>query len=249
MISKLKHGSVIAMVASLLTAGSVFGQGISFSTVALTGDAAPGTGAGVVYSDFARGSSVLNGAGQTAFVAGLIGPGVDSTNDFGIWSEGGGSLGLVARDGDAAPGTGAGVVYSGFGGPLFNGAGQTAFFGGLTGPGVIFENNLGIWSEGGGSLGLVARDGDPAPDTAPGVVYGGVPGVASGLGGTNGEFGFNSAGQTAFYGELIGPGVDGTNDVGIWSEGSGSLGLVARTGDPAPGTGAGVVFASIRISR
>jgi len=83
MISKLRHGGVIAMVASLLTAGSAVGQGISFSTVTLTGEPAPGTGAGVVYSDFSF-RITLNGAGQTAFEGSLTGPGVDATNDEGI---------------------------------------------------------------------------------------------------------------------------------------------------------------------
>ena len=61
--------SVIAMVVTLLTAGSVFGQGISFQTVALTGDHPPGIDPGVVYDSV--GSPVLNAAGQTAFHVGL----------------------------------------------------------------------------------------------------------------------------------------------------------------------------------
>jgi len=223
MISKLRHGSVIAMVASLLAAGSGYGQVISFSTVALTGDPAPGTDPNVVYSGFNL--PVLNGAGQTAFSGNVTGAGVDGTNDEGIWSEGGGSLGLVARTGDAAPGTGAGVVYGGLGGPLLDGAGQTAFGALLTGPGVVFANEFGFWSEGSGSLSLLARKGDAAPGTGPGVVFDTVERLA-----------FNASGQAAFWGILTGPGVGPGNRTGMWSEGGGSLGLLAREGDAAPGT-------------
>ena len=54
----------------------------------------------------------------------------------------------------------------------------------------------------------------------------------------------NIAGQTAFYGKLAGLGVNNNSDTGFWSEGTGTgLALVARTGDPAPGT-AGAVFSS-----
>jgi len=236
MISKLKHCCVIAMVASLLTAGSALGQGISFSTVALTGDPAPGTDPNVVYSGFSP--PVLNGAGQTAFIGSLTGPGVDLTNDRGIWSEGGGSLSLIAREGDSAPGTDPNVVYSGFSPPVLNGAGQTAFIGSLTGTGVVFANETGIWSEGSGSLSLIARDGDAAPGAGPGVAF-------DGLGGNRGDLSFNEAGQTAFTGLLTGPGIDLSNNNGIWLGGTGSLALIARTGDPAPDTEPGVVYTDI----
>ena len=47
-------------------------------------------------------------------MASLTGSGVDSTNNAGIWSEGSGSLALVARSGSQAPGTPSGVNFSGF---------------------------------------------------------------------------------------------------------------------------------------
>ena len=81
-------------------------------TVALSGQQAPGTPSGVNYSGFTF--PVLNDAGQTAFNASLSGSGVDSTNEQGIWSEGSGSLALVARNGNQAPGTPSGVNYVGF---------------------------------------------------------------------------------------------------------------------------------------
>ncbi|MEM8782493.1 MAG: choice-of-anchor tandem repeat NxxGxxAF-containing protein [Planctomycetota bacterium] len=204
----------------------------AFRTVAFTGSAAPGTAAGVNYSGF--GLPVLNAAGQTAFRGALTGTGVNFTNGGGIWSEGAGALGLVVRTGSAAPGTAAGVSYSGFGDPVLNAAGQTAFLGRLTGASVDGSNSRGIWSEGAGALGLVARTGSAAPGTAAGVNY---------L-----EFNtplLNAAGQTTFRGDLIGTGVDGSNNEGIWAEDSGALGLVARTGSAAPGTAAGANYSFI----
>ena len=219
------------------------GEGSGLSLVARTGNPAPGTASGVVFNGL--NDPVLNNAGRTAFRGRLTGTGVVFSNFFGIWSEGGGSgLSLVARTGNQAPGTASGVNFSEFarlpisaGLPVLNGAGEVAFVGSLTGTGVDFINNEGIWSEGGGSgLSLVAREGNQAPGTASGVNF----------------FGFKSpvlnlAGQTAFRGRLIGTGVDNSNDFGIWSEGGGSgLALVAREGNPSPGTTSGVYFSHFR---
>jgi hypothetical protein len=210
---------------------------VTYRTVARNARAAPGTGPDVNFSDFGVGKSVMiNAAGQAAFLATLSGTGVNSTNDSGIWSEGSGALGLVVREGDAAPGTEPGVVYLFFGSnnnPVFNDAGQTAFYGSLTGPGIVPGNAAGIWSEGAGSLALVARSGDQAPGTDPGVVFTNTISSYSR---------FNDAGQVAFASRLTGPGVTTANEFGIWSEGGGSLDLVAREGDQAPGTALGVVY-------
>ncbi len=54
----------------------------------------------------------------------------------------------------------------------------------------------------------------------------------------------NNAGQTAFAAHLTGSGVDSTNNLGIWSEDSAGLALVARSGNQAPGTANGVNFSS-----
>ncbi len=212
-------------------------------TVALSGTHAPGTPAGVNFSNFNFSrfiiTPVLNNAGQTAFSGSLTGPGVDSTNERGIWSEGGGSgLALVARSGNQAPGTPEGVHFRSLSTPALNNAGQTAFWGGLTGTGDS-TNDRGIWSEGGGSgLALIAREGNAAPGTPEGVHF-----RFSSRSRIDLNPPLNNAGQTAFWGFLTGTGVDGTNDRGIWSEGGGSgLALVAREGNAAPGTPEGVHF-------
>ncbi len=203
----------------------------TLALVARSGDHAPGTPSGVNYFEL-NSRFVMNDAGQTAFSASLTGSGVDSTNGGGIWSEGSGSLALVARRGDHAPGTPSGVNYLYmFSTPGLNDAGQTAFKNSLTGSGVDATNDVGVWSEGSGSLALVAREGDHAPGTPSGVNFSSL---------INGEPVLNNAGQTAFKTNIIGSGVDATNDTGIWSGGSGNLALVAREGDHAPGTPSGV---------
>ena len=176
----------------------------------------------------------LNNFGQVAFLTKLSGSGVTSANNKGIWSEGSGSLAMVARSGNQAPGVPAGANFSGFGfaPPAFNDGGQTAFFAALAGGGVDATNNQGIWSEGSGSLALVARSGSPAPGTPGGVNFSGFYSPV-----------LNNAGQTAIRANLTGIGVTPSeNDLGVWSEGSGSLALVARTGSQSPDTPTKVNF-------
>jgi len=205
----------------------------SLGLIARTGDAAPDTAPGTVYSSLAN--LDFNDAGQTAFGGSLVGTGVDASNNAGIWSEGFGSLSLIARAGDPAPGTTPGVVYRSdfFGRPLLNSAGQIAFTGTLSGPGVVVSNSSGIWSEGSDALGIVARSGDAAVGTAPGVAYSGFNSAINA---------FNNAGQIAFKGFLVGTDVHSLNNTGIWLGVSSSLSLVARGGDAPPGADPGFIY-------
>jgi len=210
------------------------GNSDSPSLVVRQGDIAPDIGS-PVFSNL--GLVAWNSAGQIALNGFITGSGVDSLNNQGIWSEGGGSLALVAREGNRAPGTGSDILFSSFNTLAFNDAGQVSFYARLRGPGVPNSENQGLWSEGSGTLALVFRAGDAAPGTEAGVVFsfafGGAPLV------------MNDIGQTAFFSRLTGAGVDSTNDVGLWSEGSGILALVVREGDAAPGTGPGIVFSNL----
>ena len=201
--------------------------------VARGGWHAPGTSQGVNFTVFGRpffgfftDAPSMNDAGQLAFHAKLRGPGVNSTNDEGIWSEGSGAMALVAREGSPAPGMPNGVNFSIFTTPIvLNNARQTAFGSFVTGSGVVDTNSAAIWSEGSGSLALVARAGDHAPGTPNGVFF-------NCFCSTSDSLLLNDAGQTAFYTDLTGSGVDSTNDHGIWETGStGALQLIARTGD------------------
>ncbi len=205
--------------------------GGSLKLVARKGNHAPGTAGGVVFSTF--NSPKLNSAGRMAFTSSVSGPGVDSTNDRGIWSEGPGVLALVAREGSPAPGMAAGVNFGTLNDYVVLGSGGTVAFGSeLTGTGVNSLNGFGIWSGGPNGLTLVARRGDPAPGITAGAIFYSVMFCNT----------VNGAGRTAFFSLLAGTGLDSSNDEGLWSDVSGVLTLVARKGSPAPGTPAGVSF-------
>jgi hypothetical protein len=156
----------------------------------------------------------VNNAGQTAFRALLSGGGVSPTNEEGVWSEGTGSLTLVARVGEHAPGMPVGINYAAFDAPLLNNSGRTAFHA------TLADNRTGIWSEGSGTLSLVAHSGSQAPGAPAGVHFS--------------EFDspvLNDAGQTAFFAILPG-GSELAPHMGIWAtDQSGVLRLIGRTGD------------------
>jgi len=94
----------------LFVGESVEGGTLTYRTVALTGEPAPGTEDGVVFSSFTTGLNhsfmhpVIDDQGRVAFIALLAGDGVNESNQSGIWSEGSGDLVLVVRTGMQAPG-------------------------------------------------------------------------------------------------------------------------------------------------
>jgi hypothetical protein len=234
----LNDTGTISFSASLSTfhSGIWSGRVGTLAPLAVSGDVAVGTSGGVTYQ-FVVGR-VLNNMGQAAFSSFLVGPGITPDNYRGIWSEKSSGLTLVARTGNQAPGVPVGARFDSLGNPVLNDVGHVAFWGGLRGT-VSTANENGIWADGPGGLALVAREGDPAPGTPRGVVFGGDVSVFS-------EPVINNTGQTAFVAGLIGIGVTSSNDLGIWSQGSGILALVARTGSHAPDTANGVNFGSFR---
>jgi hypothetical protein len=151
------------------------------------------------------------------------------------------TLRTVALSGQQAPGAPGEINYGGFRAPVLNDAGQTAFHATLTGSGVDEMNDEGIWSEGSGTLALVARKGSQAPGAPSGVNFG--P-FADDVGGRSIAWSpvLNDAGQIAFMAMLAGADIGPLNDIGIWSEGSGNLALVAREGDHAAGMPSGVTY-------
>jgi hypothetical protein len=195
------------VVALVLSATLQQAHAATVRTVALSGQSAPGTPSGVNFyfsdsSDFPF-TPALNDAGQTAFFARLIGGGViNGTNDEGIWSEGSGSLALVARQGSPAPGTPSDVNFNNFlAHPSLNDAGQTAIWATLTGNGVDSTNGRGIWAtDRTGVLQLIARTGDPL-EVAPGDfrTLSAISFVAN-TGNSDGRpSAFNNLGQLAFF--------------------------------------------------
>ncbi|MBI2927873.1 MAG: hypothetical protein HYY24_19460 [Verrucomicrobia bacterium] len=75
----------------------------SLTTLARTGDRAPGTPEGVVFDEFKE--AAINATGQVVFRAKLTGPGVTAVNNAGLWMGTPGTLRPVALEGQPAPGT------------------------------------------------------------------------------------------------------------------------------------------------
>jgi hypothetical protein len=229
------------ILAALL--GLVFTQPVASAavrTVALSGQRAPGTSddGGVTTFEAFTSGTLINDAGQVAFTATLAGEAIDLANNHGVWSERAGSLSLVARAGDHAPGMPPDVPfwYIVPSSLVLNSAGRTAF----TARAVGLEQ--GVWSEGSGSLQHVASQGASVAGLPSGVTLRlESAGLLKPL--------LNDAGHTAFANGLSGTGIDHDNDEVIWSGGSGSLAMAVRTGDPAPGMPAGAKFDSFLNSR
>jgi len=204
----------------------IFSGGVSsgLALVAREGEDAPGTENSVRYGDLIRSAPRINGSGQTAFRVTLTGTGVNDRNDLAIYSslDDNGPV-LVARSGQAAPGTGGNVTFSTFSTPVLDNEGKTIFSAGLTGDAVNTSNDTGIFRETSDKqLFLIAREGDTAPDTEDGVNFGTFEHTPI----------LNARGQAAFLTALAGPNVDDTNDQGIFAENiDGKLQLVARKGD------------------
>jgi hypothetical protein len=195
----------------------------TLTLIARKGFAAAGAGAGVNYLAFF--TPGMNDAGRMAFRAQIAGAGVTAGSDVGIWSGESDSLTLVAREGSAAPGAPAGVVFDHFPGTpiLINDAGRIAFKGFLAGPGVSADvNRMGLWAERASGLELVARQGSP------------VPGVAGGLFEFLSDPSLNRNDRVAFVGLMTG--VPVATNAAVFSDSSGSVAVVARRGSSAPGT-------------
>ena len=211
------------------------GSGNGLMPIARTGDSAPGLGVGQKLSNLHYHSGI-NDLGQVAFRATVAGTGIRDI-DFTIYMSVNNNLELVARGGTPIPGDEKGVNFSSLATPSnINSQGQVAFIANLQGT-VDESNDKGIFSEGGGNgVSLIAREGDQAPGTELGVKFRFQDQGLSPLQ-------FNDLGQTVFRTFLAGPGVDETNDKALFSEAGGNgLALIARAGDPAPGTEKGVSF-------
>ncbi len=125
-------------------------------------DAAPGTSAGIVFSDFS--DLVLGGADYEFLVkADLRGTGVNVTNQSGLWAKhSSDGIVLVAREGSAAPGVAGGTFYRinqfalpGTAQPIFQ-ATLTAGVGG-----VVSTNDTGLWViNNSKNLVMAVREGD-----------------------------------------------------------------------------------------
>jgi hypothetical protein len=189
------------------------------TVVAGENEPAPGTPSGVTFFTFSD-RPVINALDQIAFTASLHNTPDPPNDSSGIWSEGRGQgLELVVRAGNAAPGLG-GIFFGALTQPVINKEGIIAFNANLRGPGVTAANQATIWSGELGDLKLIARAGDAAPGVADGAMFQSFSRPH-----------LNGNGMTSITALLTGPGVNASNNEGIWAQkGNGDLVLIARLG-------------------
>ena len=214
----------------------------AYRLVADQGDPALGLPAGVEF-EFVDAFGIGAG-GEVAFATSLVGPGVVPPGPFGgggnnvaLYVDSGGNPSLVARLGDQAPGTDPGVEFFSFSRRTIGDGGDVAFLAGLTGPGVVSENGLGLWIGDGSNTELVARTGSQAPGLPAGMVF---QQFDMGL--------VNARGQVSLIG-LAGDDSAIPGMRGIWAtDPAGVLQLIVKAGDElevAPGVFRTVEFLNI----
>jgi len=169
--------------------------------------------------------------GHVAFNSGLLHPGHELPEQYGLWTGRPEAPRLVARTGMQAPGTEPGVHFSStiltqtF---TVNRRGAVAFPAAIDGPGVTPWTAAGIWAGTREDLSLVVRSGDPAPVPEPDSRFVGLPFYAI----------INGNDRVLFPGYVTGPGIHSGNHYGLWVGRAGAgVELIAREGDEVPGLG------------
>ena len=202
----------------------------SLDKVAISGDVAPVEEANTIFGREVGPTfqaTTLNNAGQICFLAHLAGPKVSSANDLCICFYESEKLTIVARGDRPVSKQNPNIVFANwFGNPSLNAAGEV-FVRTATGtPGdsqSFVESIAALQSE---TTMLIASEGDSAPGTAAGINFGKLF-----AGDVFSDPVLNQIGSAVFFGRLIGPGVNDTNNTGVWAyDDSHGLRLVVRTG-------------------
>lgn len=187
--------------------------------------ASPANFSGLLYNEVT--AVAVNDNSHVAFQAIVDNAG---TNNTGIWAESTSGLHLVALRGNLAPGF-PGKAFQSFTRPGFNNAGHTVF------QAVADVNSPiadGIWSDRSGKLQLIAGTGTAVPGLSGATLRSTQGGAFSPLPQING------ADRVVFAGRMTG--ATTSTDAAIFSDGLGSLAIVAREGDQVPGAPVGTVF-------
>jgi hypothetical protein len=135
----------------------------------------------------------------------------------------------VVLTGQSVPGV-SGATYSWLDQPAINAAGQVAFFANLQGAGISVTNNTAIFVGSPGAFGIAAQSGSPVPGLGDGSYFSSFTALLSAPP-------LNAQGQVAFIANLKGTNVTLANSNCICVGSPGAVGVVARTGDAAPGAG------------
>jgi hypothetical protein len=167
-------GGAFVPVSLYLTNGRVaiadVGEGLSLTSIAITGGAVPGI-ANAVWSQLSY--PVAAPSGLVALRGVISGGTVTASTSEVLFAQSidpssGAILPLakIAQQGDAAPGL-AGLTYAAFSDPYLDQFGNVMFLSTLSGPGVKHGNAVALfWQPNGGTAALVARAGDAAPGIA-----------------------------------------------------------------------------------
>jgi hypothetical protein len=168
---------------------------------------------------------VAAGFRGAAFEGDVLGFGVTSSQNVGLWSEHNGTLEYVAAIGNQAPHIADGAIFDRIHDPVINQDLAIAFQGWLYGGGL--SDKKGIWSGTPGNLRLVALDDAPPESGRPNLRFGFFTNPASPSLNTSGEVAFRAGVAEevtpTFYRESV------------WVEEDNQLRLAALSGDPAPG--------------
>lgn len=180
------------------------------------------TASGIAEATFAGfGNPAMNETGNVAFGARLVGSTISGTNCFGIWADdhSTGTRQLVVQSGTLAIGAGD-ATFVKFSDPVYSGSSEVAFIGMLVHGGTTSaSNDTGIWSnDNGGTLHLVAREGEQAPGCSSEVLFSQFTEIA-----------LPDQGGVVMLAKLRG--CRSYNDTGIWAvDTTGTLQLIARKG-------------------
>jgi hypothetical protein len=176
------HAAFVAGVVGGPAASGLFQHdGAADSTVALSGDTAPGTNEGT-YLEFYY--PAVNASGDAVFLASVAGSAVGG----GVFADLGGTLWPVAVENDPAPETSGGTITSVPSPAAIDGAGNVVFPAGISGgsvTGAVYR-----YAAAAQSLSPVVFAGDAAPDTG-GATFA-----------SFGAVGANDAGEVAFQATL-----------------------------------------------
>lgn len=207
--------------------------GSGLERIVRAGDPVPGAGPDATLGPLGGIAPVLGSGGVVGFSASVVDP-EDSIGRQAFFRVAAGQLTSFVIEGAEVPGI-PGSTLGWAVTPVANAHGVWSFSTGFAGPGVVPGQNDAAsfsWDPQSG-LSIRVRAGDPAPGTQPGVVIGSWP---------DAWVHPNDAGDVAQLALLTGPGVSDANDTALYGPSAGGLALVAREGDPAPGTEPDTVF-------
>jgi hypothetical protein len=131
-----RRSTALVVIACMLAVPPPAHAQIEIVPVAASGDRAPGTETGVVFSSGNFIDVQLAHDGTVLFGGGLSGPSVSNQNDEGLWMGKPGDLALAIRTGDAAPELGDDAEFAFLGRPVLGPHQSAAFYARVRGAGI-----------------------------------------------------------------------------------------------------------------